>query len=116
MKRLLILLAALLPFNFLRIRVYWLLGGYDISSDSRIGMFNIIQCDRLRMMSARIGSFNKLTANELNMASGSSIGRGNRINDANRVVLDEKAVMVSQNRIVGTKPGLSPFKESENIR
>ena len=115
MKKLFMILVALLPSNILRILAYRLLAGYDISFDSRIGMFNLILCNKLCVKTALIGNFNVIKAKYLEMAPGSSIRKNNGLTDVNRVVLDESAMMVSGNRIVGTRPGLSPFKENENL-
>jgi len=109
------ILVALLPSNILRILVYRLLSGYDISFDSRIGMFNLILCNKLCVKTARIGNFNVIMAKDLKMAPGSSIIKNNRLRDVNRVVLYESATIVSGNRFVGTKPRISPFKEHENL-
>lgn len=109
------ILTALLPFNVLRILAYRLLAGYDISFDARIGMFNLILCDKLRIKAARIDRFNVIKAKYFDMAPGSSIGKNNRMTDVNRVILKESSTMVSGNRVVGTRPGISPFKENENL-
>jgi len=78
-------------------------------------MFNFILCDKMTMKTASIGVLNRINAHELDLANGSSIGRRNCINDAYRVILDEKAMIVSGNHIVGTRAGLSPFKMNENF-
>lgn len=114
-KKLLLLLVALTPFNRLRIFLYRFLFGYRISYDSAIGFGNFLYLAECDITNARIGRFNDVRANCLIMAPGSIIDRFNRFNQVNRIELARRSRIMTRNRFVGTRPGLTPFKEHENF-
>jgi acetyltransferase-like isoleucine patch superfamily enzyme len=108
-------LSALLPGRRLRLAAYrWLLG-YDISADSSIGWLNLLDLSECHIVGGRIGHFNEIRACRLTMMPGAVIGRFNRFKSANRISLGSGSEVVSRNRFMGTRPGLSPFSEHENF-
>lgn len=93
------LLISCLPFNIIRIKTYNLIFGYDIDRRSKIGMFNIIKCKKLKMVNAKIGSLNQIIVDELIINSKSIINKRNRIKDLNILVLESNSEIRSDNFI-----------------
>lgn len=108
-------MVAVTPFCRLRILLYRLFFGYRISFDSSIGFGNYLHLAQCEIKGARIGRFNDIRANRLSMAPGSIIDRLNRLNRVNNIELAAGARIMTRNRLVGTAPGLTPFKEHENF-
>jgi acetyltransferase-like isoleucine patch superfamily enzyme len=115
LKKAALILAAIMPFNSLRISLYRLLAGYHISYDSRIGWLNYLDIEECEIDGAHIGRFNAISCHTLTMAPGSCIDRFNRIKNTYRVALREGASVGTRNHFVGTRPGLTPFKKHEII-
>jgi len=113
LKQIMLILIGTLPFNRLRIYFYRSLMGYDISYDSFIGAFNYLNMDSCRIVGGRIGRMNYVQVGRLEMRCGSEIRKFNKYQQLNRVVLGEKSLVVSRNNFVGSRAGLSPFKECE---
>ena len=114
-RKLTILFISLLPWSRLRILAYrWLLG-YSITLDSHIGWLNYINVIDCRLDKARIGNLNEISAVELRMESGASIGRLNRLKNLNRVSLGGESSISSRNRFMGTRKGISPYSDHENF-
>jgi len=109
------MLVAITPFSRLRILLYRLLFGYRISFDSSIGFGNFLHLVEGEITGGRIGHFNDIRAKRLIMAPGSIIDRFNRFNQVNNIELACRARIMTRNRFVGTPPGLTPFKEYENL-
>ena len=116
LRKMLLLLIALMPLNLIRIFLYRLLLGYDVDYRSRVGMFNYLHLGSCHLRSARIGSFNMIRAKRLIMAPGAFIYRFNRIQDVNVFSLGKESVIRSRNSFIATTPGATPFKHLENFR
>ncbi len=114
-KRLILILAAITPFNRLRIFLYRMLPGYLISYDSRIGCFNYLDVIVCEIDRGHIGHLNLIRCRKLRMAPGSRLVKQNHIKNPNQVVIGENSIIGTRNRFVGTREGLTPFKEHENI-
>ena len=93
---------ALLPFNRIRIFTYRWLCGYDIDGTSHVGALTFLMARRVTMQSARIGSFNFLRLNELEMAPCSGIGKLNHVSRVRRIKLAAGALILHRNFIGGT--------------
>lgn len=118
MKLLLSLFIALTPFNFLRISLYRLLLQYDISYKAKIRYLNIVLCKHLIVEdnAGFKGVFNIVkNINKMTIEEGAYIGKLNRLSNINSVYLGAGVHIGSSNSFCGTLPGLSPFKEFENL-
>ena len=114
-KRLVLLLAAIMPFNRLRIFFYRRLPGYLISYNSHIGWLNFIDVIACEIDRGHIGFLNLIRCRKLRMAPGSHLVRLNRIKNPNNVQIGAGSIIGTRNHFVGTREGLTPFKEHENI-
>ncbi|RME32078.1 MAG: hypothetical protein D6800_00160, partial [Candidatus Zixiibacteriota bacterium] len=114
-KALLSFLISLLPANRLRILGYRLLLHYDISFDCRVGYANVLLFESCSMRGASIGVMNYLSAVHCDMAPGSAIGYLNKCVYVYRLSLGEGAVLGSQIRVTGGRPGRSPYPEVQNF-
>jgi acetyltransferase-like isoleucine patch superfamily enzyme len=114
-RKLILPLIAVMPFNRLRIFLYRLLAGYRISYDSRIGWFNFIDVKEAQIIEGRIGHFNIIRCRTLKMSPGSRIDKFNHVKNPHTITLGKNSIIGTRNHFVGTRPGLTPFKEYENI-
>ncbi len=114
-KKLLLLLTAIVPFNRMRIFLYRLVAGYRISYDSRVGCLNYLDFTRCTIEQGRIGHFNIIRCQDFAMAPGSRIDKFNHIKNVHRFDLGGEAAVGTRNHFIGTRQGLTPFKEHENI-
>jgi bifunctional N-acetylglucosamine-1-phosphate-uridyltransferase/glucosamine-1-phosphate-acetyltransferase GlmU-like protein len=115
MKKLLLLITAMLPFNKLRIAFYRWLCGYSISWDSKIGPFNWIEAESCRLESACIGIGNFVQSRRFEMTTGSELRRFNKIRYLDEMLLGEGATIVASNTFAGTRGNWSPYKRDERI-
>jgi len=114
-RKIILLLIAVMPINRLRIFLYRALVGYRISYDSRIGWLNYIDVNDGQIIEARIGHFNIVRCHILKMSPSSRIDKFNHIKHPHSVTLGKNSVIGTRNHFVGTRAGLTPFKEYENI-
>jgi acetyltransferase-like isoleucine patch superfamily enzyme len=103
MKKVISFLISTIPLNGLRIFSYKLLFGYKIDYKSKIGMFNVIVAKELKMDNAKIGKFNFIDAQFIDIGKGSLINKLNRIKNLNKLNLGEKSIIFSSNFIGGSK-------------
>ncbi|MGF1730518.1 acyltransferase [Photobacterium kasasachensis] len=109
----LLLIISCLPFNALRLLLYRCLFKYEIGGSSKIGMFNILICDKCRIENASIGNFNFIKVASLNMRDNAVVNKLNKFSNINELVLCQNSVIVKNNSFVGTRDGVSPYKERE---
>jgi acetyltransferase-like isoleucine patch superfamily enzyme len=114
-RKLGLILVAILPFSGLRIGLYRLFFGYDIDGTSRIGWLNLIDVHRCRVRGARIGFLNEISGQSLDMRPGSSVGRFNRFKFVNEIVIGENTTVTARNRFIGPQPGLTPYENYSSI-
>lgn len=103
------------PFNRMRIFLYRTVAGYRITYDSRVGWLNYLDLGHCTVERGRIGRFNIIRCENFTMAPGSRVDRFNQIKNVHRFDLGGGAVIGTRNHFIGTRPGLTPFKEHENI-
>lgn len=96
------LFISVLPFNRLRIALYRILCGYDIDFKSYIGPATWLYARSVRISSARIGPFNRLWLDTLQMAPGAVFGKYNTISHVRKVILAPGAHILHRNFIGGT--------------
>ena len=106
---------AIVPFAFLRHALYRLLFGYHISRGSHVGFGTILDCQECLISGGDIGWGNVIQANQFHMECGSQIGKLNTIRQCHSVHFSEDCAVVDRNKIIGTRPGISPFKEHESF-
>lgn len=100
-KKILCVLIAFVPINCLRIFLYNTLLGYRISYDSRIGMFNLLQCKYCEIDGGTIGHFNRIETEELIMRPKSRIYFMNNIILMNHVAIAEGGGILRKNHVIG---------------
>ena len=100
-KKILVWGIALLPFNYVRIFFYNLFFDYDIDYSSHIGMFNIINCEKIYMRKAVIGCLNRIQCISLTMNEGSCIDRMNKVSLVNELNMEAKSKIGRQICIIG---------------
>ncbi|MCX6827213.1 MAG: hypothetical protein NTV06_08140, partial [candidate division Zixibacteria bacterium] len=115
LKKFLSLSIAILPFNRLRIFLYRLLLGYDITYNSRIGMFNFLCLGKCRIVAGRVGNFNYINANHFEMAPGSEVRRFNKFRFLNRVTIGRDSVIAVKNSFTGFGEMVPSLKRYENV-
>ncbi len=115
LRKLLSIIIAMCPFNKARIILYRILLGYRISFDSYIGPFNYIECLYFSMSSARIGYLNIIRVGHCEMSKGSEIRKNNHLTSFNSLSIGRKSSIVSRNNFVGTRSGICPYKNYEDI-
>lgn len=108
-------LIAFTPFNSLRVFFYRNLLGYRIAPGCRIGMFNYINVDYCSIGRAAIGILNFIEVNELVLEDGARLSRLNRFKMFKQMRLGSGSVILSNNIFFGTRRGISPFKDHENV-
>ena len=99
MKSIISLFITCLPFNGVRVFFYRIIFKYNIDSKSKIGMFNIINCRKLKMENAQIGFFNQIIVNDLTLKDNSTIKKRNRLKHLNILVLKNNSEIRSDNFI-----------------
>jgi UDP-3-O-[3-hydroxymyristoyl] glucosamine N-acyltransferase len=104
-----LVLISLLPIWPLRRRFYNAFYKYEIDKNSRIGMFNYINCNSLRMKQATIGSFNFIVVRTLDLGLKSNIYSRNRIKNLNCLTIGESGIIYKSNFIGGPNNGNKPF-------
>lgn len=115
LKALFGLLISFLPFNFLRIFFYRTFLRYNISYDSKIGIGNIICCKDVTILKGIIQNFNYIYVKSLVIKENSIIGKFNKFLFVNEVTLNSGSIIVSRNSFTGSRKGISPFKDYENL-
>lgn len=103
MKKIISLIISTIPLNGIRIFFYRLFFGYKIDYKSRVGMFNIIVAKQFSMTAAKIGKFNFIDAQKIDIGKHSVIKKFNRIKHLNSLVLGEKSIIFSFNFIGGSR-------------
>ncbi len=109
-------LIAVLPFSALRILLYRILCGYQISWNSEIGFGSIIRCEQCRIESGRVGFFNYIACRSFSLETRSQVIRMNKFLYVNAVEIGPNVTIRSRNSFVGTRGFDAPFKDEENIR
>jgi acetyltransferase-like isoleucine patch superfamily enzyme len=115
LKKVLLIVVAFTPFNKIRIGLYRLLFGYNISNDSYIGFGNLLDCKFCKISGGFIGNFNSIQCNKFIMHKGSKIRKLNKFLHVNTAEIGEDAYIQVRNTIVGTRPATCPYKEHENF-
>ena len=100
MKSIISLCIACLPFNSVRVFLYRFIFNYNIDNNSKIGMFNIIKCSKLRMENAQIGFFNQIIVNDLTLFDKSSIKKRNRLKNLIILFLQYHSEIINNNFIL----------------
>lgn len=107
MKILISIFISCLPFNVIRVFAYKTILGYQIDQASKIGMFNCIVGEKVKIHKTRIKNFNYILAKEINFEKNTFIGKFNRIKFLNQLFLNEGVTLVKGNFIGGSR-----FKEN----
>ena len=115
-KKLLGGVICLIPLNFLRILLYRVFMGYDIDFKSKIGMFNIISCEEVKIQHAVIGNFNVIKTEKLYMKAGSKIRMMNNIKLMNEVFMEEGSEINRRNAIIGAYTSWNTDKDKCKLR
>lgn len=114
-RKILIAVVSLTPFNRLRIFLYNTFFDYRITYNSVVGIGNFIDCNTCEIDGGFIGNFNYINCDKFIMANESSVVRFNKFLYVNIAILGENSNVQVRNTFVGNYPGTSPFKEHENI-
>tara|TARA_B100002049_G_scaffold220285_2_gene188733 strand:+ start:308 stop:976 length:669 start_codon:yes stop_codon:yes gene_type:complete len=107
------ILVAMLPFFAIRRLLYRTLLKYDIDAGSRIAPFTVLVARKVTMRGARIGMFNMLVLDQLDMAAGSRIRMLNRAQGIRTLRLAEDAFILNSNFIGGTWGG--PLQTGDEV-
>jgi acetyltransferase-like isoleucine patch superfamily enzyme len=110
------LIIALMPLGFMRLALYRLFFRYRISHGSHIGFGTVLDCQECLISGGIIGWGNVIQTGIFSMEYGSRIGKLNSIRNCHSVHLCEETIIVDRNKIIGTREGISPFKESESFQ
>lgn len=100
-----LIIAAFVPYYRLRHFYYKLFYNYKIDSNSRIGMFNYINCKELTLVKSKIGFLNIIVIKKLEMSEESVINSKNRIKHLNHVIIKEQGLIHKGNFIGSAKCG-----------
>lgn len=104
-----------MPMSWLRVLLYRILCGYQISSGTHIGFGSILRCGQCEIDGARFGFLNYVQCNKLQAGRGSHIVRMNKFVYVNQVTIGRNVMIRSQNAFIGTRGTIAPFKQHENI-
>lgn len=95
--------------------MYRFLLRYDISYNCRIGFGNFLLFGSCRLRGVRIGKLNFMDIGHCEMHPGSEVRTLNKILYVNELRMGDNSVMVSKNTVTGSRPGESPFADSQNL-
>ncbi len=115
LKSIILVFIACVPLSKLWIFFYRILMQYDISYDCRIDPGNYLYLGSCRLRGAVIGKLNYFNVGHLEMQPGSEIRTLNKILYVNELRLGTGSVVVSKNTVTGSRPGESPFADSQNL-
>lgn len=111
-RRFVLWVVSVLPFNCVRIFIYRSFFGYDIDYKSRVGMLNLLNCDKVFIRGARIGHLNQIQCVSFTMKEGSFLRFMNKIILVKDVVLESECEVNRRNVIVGLYT--NDFEERED--
>lgn len=115
-RKLMILFISIMPFNLFRIFLYRVLLKYDISYKAKVGMFNYLDCKKCTIKkNANLNKLNFIRLEELILKEKSVIKFLNIVKDINKLELNTGSSILVNNRVFGTRIGLSPYKKHENL-
>ncbi len=100
MKKIFSLLIAFLPFNFLRIYLYNLLGGYNISKNSKISFGCIIIAKQIKVENSSLGIFNFIYTQKIQLEN-SNISNFNIIKNFSNLECVNNSLIGSYNKLIG---------------
>ena len=92
---------SILPFNCVRIFFYRAFFGYDIDYKSRIGLLNLLNCDKVFVRGARIGHLNQVQCTSFTMKEGSYLRFMNKITLVRNVEMASESEISRRNIIMG---------------
>lgn len=113
LRRALLIVIALMPLALIRHALYRLIFGYRIARGSHIGFGTILDCQECLISGGIIGPCNLIHARLFHMECGSRIGKLNSVRNCHAVHFCEESAIVDRNKIIGTREGITPFKECE---
>lgn len=96
-----LIVVSLIPIQVIRHLFYKTFYNYKISKDSKIGMFNYIQCSELVLNAASIGSFNLIIVKNLTLDTKARIIDRNRIKHLNKLAIKEGGLINKLNFVGG---------------
>jgi acetyltransferase-like isoleucine patch superfamily enzyme len=109
-KRFILIFISLVPFNKIRIFFYRSLLNYKVDYSCKIGMFNLIDCQKFKAKrNLLIKNFNLIYAKHFICGENITIGRFNRIRYLESLILHSNSKIISNNVISGTRNYFSPF-------
>lgn len=109
MRTIISVFISLAPFNRLRIFLYRVILGYNISYSSKIGICIILNCKKVKIEDAKIGFLNQIIVEEITMSPKSFIHKFNRIKNLNILKLEEGSHISSWN-FIGAPKKNHPFR------
>jgi acetyltransferase-like isoleucine patch superfamily enzyme len=117
-KKLVSCFVSLVPFNILRIFLYRLLLGYEISYSSKIGWGTIINCRVCKIRNGGgggIGILNRIFCDSFYMENNARIKNMNVIVFVKKFVMAESTTIASHNKFIGARKNISPYEEYCNF-
>lgn len=112
-RKIILLIISLMPLNLLRIFLYRWIFKYDISYQSKVGFMVFLNCDKCVINNATIGRFNYIDVKFFMMQEQSRMRILNRFSRLYKVTLCENSFIGFKNSFIGTRLGLTPYKELE---
>lgn len=113
LRKIILLIISLIPLNLLRIYLYRLIFKYDITYKSKVGYMTLLHCDECVIFNATIGSFNYIDVKSFAMKDKSRMRILNRFSRLYKVTLSSESFIGFKNSFIGTRWGLTPYKEFE---
>ncbi|MFH1373072.1 MAG: DapH/DapD/GlmU-related protein [bacterium] len=115
LKSITLVFIACMPFNAIRVFLYRTLLRYDITYDCRIGPGNYLCLGSCRLRGVTIGKLNYFNVGHLKMHPGSEVRVLNKFLYVNELRIGAGSAVVSKNTVTGSRPGESPFADSQNL-
>lgn len=113
MRKVALIIIALLPFNAVRIFFYNLMG-YKISYDSRIGMLNYLDFKQCTIVKSQIGNLNVFQCGTFSLGRNTRIGKLNKIKNLLAFTTGENVKVKSKNDFLASA-GNSPYRKYESF-
>ena len=106
MKNIILFITSLAPTNPFRIFLYNTIFGYKIDYKSKIGCLNIINGKSVKISKAKIGRFNYIKADYIQMDESSNINKFNRLKNLHTLKIGERSRIFDRNFIGGSPNGV----------
>jgi len=113
LRKVSLLVVALMPFNLFRIFLYRFIFKYDITYQSQVGFMTFLCCEKCVIHNAKIGRLNYIDVQNFVMQQQSRMRVLNRFSRLYEVTLAPDSFIGFKNSFVGTRWGLTPYKKYE---